>query len=439
MVLVIGCTVRKELLGPYGAPAENTPFLSELAERGVVFEDLIASAPWTRPAHVTLLTGQEAADVGMIELGDQVNSRVLAPEVLTLAEQFQAAGYATVGGTANPNINAIFGFDQGFDQYHEGSALWRHVPLDQVKALGEPLVEAVLEATAEVPRERPVYAQLTLIDTHLPHTTSPEVGQGLTREGEPLTVGQYRGDLALLDGAIARLHEGLEAQGRSMDDTLFVFVADHGEGLTWPDPRLNGHGQNLLESQVAIPWILAGPGLPRGARVAGLASQLDVLPTVAALAGLPPPEVPGTSWSMQVRQAPARTTRSRAFAATWKEHRERAGIHTATQACEEGRPLVWEQADGATTAQCWDRATDPHALSPLPMDADLHKALSAWKAERLAAFTAWPHTRDARTDLQPIEALEALGYLDPAADEPSPATTEASEPVELGGSEPPQR
>ena len=64
-----------------------------------------------------LLTGQFAASLGMVEPGPTHSARVLPAEATTLAEHLRAAGFFTVGLTANPNLNRVFGFDQGFDIY----------------------------------------------------------------------------------------------------------------------------------------------------------------------------------------------------------------------------------------------------------------------------------------------------------------------------------
>jgi hypothetical protein len=84
------------------------------------------------------------------------------------------------------------------------------------------------------------------------------------------------------------------------DDTLIIFVADHGE------PMGDGeHGHGIMrksrpwpyEELVHIPFIMRGPGLPAGKRVDGFIQSCEVAPTVAdwhfAIAGYY-----GFSWSI---------------------------------------------------------------------------------------------------------------------------------------------
>ena len=52
LVLVIGCTVRRDQTSVHGGTAA-TPFLQQLASEGGRFEDLVTAAPWTRAASPT--------------------------------------------------------------------------------------------------------------------------------------------------------------------------------------------------------------------------------------------------------------------------------------------------------------------------------------------------------------------------------------------------
>ena len=55
VVLVIGCTVRRDQTSLYADVAGTTPFLEALAAEGVTFEDVIAAAPWTKAASSAIL------------------------------------------------------------------------------------------------------------------------------------------------------------------------------------------------------------------------------------------------------------------------------------------------------------------------------------------------------------------------------------------------
>jgi len=76
--------------------------------------------------------------------------------------------------------------------------------------------------------------------------------------------------------------ERLEAAGID-GETIVVFTSDHGEELF--DHGFGLHGQNLHRELVQVPLVLAGPGIPRGLRVATPVSNRHVAPTLAHLGG----------------------------------------------------------------------------------------------------------------------------------------------------------
>ena len=68
-----------------------------------------------------------------------------------------------------------------------------------------------------------------------------------------------------------------------MDNTLLVVVSDHGESLG----ERNWIGHNLMHvQQLFVPWIMRGPGLPRGKVVEDRAQLVDLVPTLLDYLGL---------------------------------------------------------------------------------------------------------------------------------------------------------
>jgi hypothetical protein len=103
----------------------------------------------------------------------------------------------------------------------------------------------------------------------------------------------YDGEIAYVDAQIGRLLQVLRAQGR-LENTLVVVTADHGEEFK-EHGRL-GHGNTLFGEQVRIPLIASGvPAFPATRRNEPV-SQIDIFPTLIAIAGgSPPPGLPGRS------------------------------------------------------------------------------------------------------------------------------------------------
>lgn len=89
-----------------------------------------------------------------------------------------------------------------------------------------------------------------------------------------------------IDIQLEKVLTKLEAMGE-LDNTYIIYTADHGMAI-------GRHGlqgkQNLYEHTWRVPFIVNGPGLPKGKRVDGNIYLLDVLPTLCDLAGIDIPE-----------------------------------------------------------------------------------------------------------------------------------------------------
>ena len=90
-----------------------------------------------------------------------------------------------------------------------------------------------------------------------------------------------------IDDQIGRVLKRLEEMGE-LDNTYIFYTADHGIAI-------GRHGlmgkQNLYEHSWRVPFLVKGPGIKAGRRVAGNIYLMDVLPTFCDLAGI---EQPGT-------------------------------------------------------------------------------------------------------------------------------------------------
>jgi hypothetical protein len=87
----------------------------------------------------------------------------------------------------------------------------------------------------------------------------------------------YRAAARGVDAAFGRLLEGLEQLGIA-DDTVVVFVSDHGEGLG--DGGFWVHSVFLWESLIRVPLAIRVPGLGH-ARISEPVSLVDLKPTLS--------------------------------------------------------------------------------------------------------------------------------------------------------------
>ena len=199
----------------------------------------------------------------------------------------------------------------------------------------------------------------------------------------------------------------LEAHGLNADNTWVFVVGDHGEGLSMPAHHGRGHGRYLAPSVVGEAWLVRGPGVGPGARITGLASQVDIAPTRLGLAEVPGYDGPGHDLSPLLASG-GKTERDRAWTSTWFHNANRAAVYTDHWMCQ----LDFGSEEGGRRFQpgCFDRGLDPDHGEVLE-NAALTDELRQWRADqdaRVAGFDG----ENVIPSAEIREQLEALGYVD---------------------------
>jgi arylsulfatase A-like enzyme len=102
------------------------------------------------------------------------------------------------------------------------------------------------------------------------------------------------GSLRALDDAVGRIVAAVDKHGLT-GETLIVFTVDHG----LPFPRAK---TACYDPGIEVATIFRGPGVAAGTGVDGLTSNVDLLPTILDIAGLPiPQQVQGRSLAGPLR------------------------------------------------------------------------------------------------------------------------------------------
>lgn len=313
IVLVSIDTLRVDHLSFAGYRRPTTPHIDRfLAERGIWLRNTVTSAPWTLPAHVSLVTGIDAVAHG-------VNHKRPMPDSLqTLARILRAQGYRTVGFVGGGWLSGRYGFDRGFDRY-------RAWPFGRPRKNElEEHVDQILEWLPVAPQ--PFLLFLHTFEVHSPHDRSrPFVAEGATRlarrtrffdssaEGQrdagyalnkKLLMGErpetareveteedwrhaiaaYDNGILHMDSQIGRLLAGLEGEG----PTVVILTSDHGEALG--EHGLASHGY-LYDHNLMVPLVIALPGESDPGRAIDQQVRLvDIVPTVLDFADVPVPD-----------------------------------------------------------------------------------------------------------------------------------------------------
>jgi len=302
-------TLRADHLGCYGYPKPTSPEIDRFAQQAVRWQEGRAQSSWTRPAVATILTGLEPITHGVQDSLDK-----LPQSVTLISEMFRRAGWQTAMFTSNGNV-ASFGSARGWD-VHRYFQERRRTPELHVQSVE--MLPRVVDWLEHRDRSKSFLMLVHTTDPHDPYTPTrrfrkrlaPDVRDrdvgsradiGRLSEMSPAAAVKRRDDLiALYDAEIAgndasfgKLMDYLDRAGLR-DTTAVLLIADHGEEFFehggWT------HGRSLYEEQLRVPFVLRLPG-GRGAGTvvpADVAEQIDVVPTLLGLAGLPvPKELPG--------------------------------------------------------------------------------------------------------------------------------------------------
>ena len=281
VVLISVDGLRADSPGCYGGQGPPTPAIDALASLSCLFENAVAVAPVTLPAHASMLTGRHPVSHEVLDDA----SGVLAAEETTLAEILRERGHGTAAFLGGGPMAARSGLFQGFERCDE-AAIVSDAP-GVLGALAAPERSASEVNAAALPwLERtaragePFFLFVHYNDPRFPYKP-PERLAGRFG-GRP-----YAGEVAAVDEAVAALLEALKRSGAA-ERTAVILTADHGEGLG--DHGENTHGYFVYQTTIRVPLIIHAPWLatpPR--RVTQLVSQVDVMPTILGLMGVPVP------------------------------------------------------------------------------------------------------------------------------------------------------
>ena len=199
-------------------------------------------------------------------------------------------------------------------------------------------------------------------------------------------------DLAV-DDMIGHLEAELQARGVA-NNTYFIFSSDNGYHMG--EYRLDPGKQTAFDTDIHVPLIVTGPGVPAGRVDGQLVSNIDLCPTFETLAGLPvPATVDGHSLAVLWHGQDPPGWRQ----AILIEHHgpDNSPADPDRQNNQEGDPPSYEAVRTANALyvrydngqqEYYDTATDPYELNNVAskgIPPDLPKALNAMENCHTAA------------------------------------------------------
>jgi len=301
-------------IGPFGSTKNRTPELDRMAAEGMKFSSFYVTSGVCTPSRSSLMTGCYPRRVNLHV--DERNLCVLFPagrkglnpNELTIAEVLKPQGYATlcIGKWHLGDQPEFLPTRQGFDSYYgipysndmggRGNKPGGRPPLPLMrdeKVIEAPVQQATLtkrytEAAVKfitANKDKPFFIYLPHAMVHLPlHASADFKGKSAN--------GIYGDAVEELDWSTGQIIKTLKALDLDKD-TLIIFTSDNGStgrhgGSNAP---LRGNKGTTWEGGMRVPCVMRWPGkIPAGKTCKELTSTIDVLPTLAGLAGAATPK-----------------------------------------------------------------------------------------------------------------------------------------------------
>ncbi|MEZ6127374.1 MAG: sulfatase [Planctomycetaceae bacterium] len=340
-------------LGCYGDVVAQTPNIDRLASEGVCFLRAYNQLPLCNPTRASVMTGLRPDRIKVYDLDRRFRDEV--PDVVTLPQAFQAAGYfaARVGKIYHYNVPAAIGTD-GFDDPPSWNQTVNPKGRDKtdealvVNAEPHRKISAALSWLAaeggdaeqtdgmiateairimEQHRDQPFFLGVGFFRPHTPYIAPkkyfamyppnsfrlpfappndrmdipvaafahncPIPNYSLDQNTLLTATAAYYACVSFVDVQVGRLLDALQ-QLKLIDNTIIVFWSDHGY-------HLGEHAgiwqkRTLFEQSARSPLIIRSPHLPGRGACHRVVEFVDIYPTLTQLAGITPPDdLDGTS------------------------------------------------------------------------------------------------------------------------------------------------
>ncbi|MFI6347879.1 sulfatase [Streptomyces sp. NPDC050560] len=326
------------------------PHVQKMRQNGTTFTDFYVTDSLCCPSRSSILTGEYPHNTGVFtNTGDDGGYGAFmknGDEDKCFGPALQKAGYRTgfmgkylngyqpgdTQGTSKPYVPP--GWDEwdvagsGYAEYNYNLnengkvAHYRHRPQDYLTDVVSHKATSFVDAAADA--KKPFMLELATFAPHGPSTPaprdvksfpgvkapreasfdkSPQDAPAWQRELSPLAPKEKKEinrkfalrvrSVQAVDRMIGHLEDELKAKGLA-DDTYLVFNSDN--GFHMGEHRLRPGKQTAFDTDINVPLVVTGPGVPAGKQVSQLAENVDMNPTFQDLAGLDPPaSADGTS------------------------------------------------------------------------------------------------------------------------------------------------
>ncbi len=287
IVLVICESFAAYKSSMWGNPLNTTPYFNELCKKGIFFKNCFSPAYGTARGVWAIITG--IPDVCDIKTASRNPSLVDQQTILNFIPDYNkyyfiggSASWANIRGVLTDNIKGLRLYEQ---EDYKASA---------INVWGISDKDLFLEANEKFKQQTsPFFAVIQTADNHRPYTIPEEDLPFIKLRNFPTDTLEKYGfwsneelnEYAYTEHTFKTFFEAAEKE-KYFKNTIFVFVGDHGlKGnatalfpKVWTEEALTSHH---------VPLLYYAPFLLKPQVIERKVSQVDIMPGIAFLAGLP--------------------------------------------------------------------------------------------------------------------------------------------------------
>lgn len=276
IILLVVDALRRDHVSCYGYERETTPFLDEFAEENTKLENFWSTSSHTREAVPSMLTG--------LYPHKAINEKYeLSEESFVEDLDLESAAFHS-----NPFISRAYGYEEGFDKFHDGLNKGSNKLLRLGKRLLDKFLDNHYERAEKInnlslewidSQEDGFFLWNQYMDVHGPYEPPKEFRgtyqenpisdrksqlllqkarknpNKLSDEQHQRLIDLYDEEIRYLDSKIKEFIEGLKESGL-YEDSIIIITSDHGEAFG--EDGFYEHPRKLSDGLLEIPFICKG-------------------------------------------------------------------------------------------------------------------------------------------------------------------------------------
>ncbi len=308
-------------VGRHGHPWIRTPNLDRLHDESTRFKRFLVS-PTCSPTRAAIMTGRHPMKNGITHTINERDRMTL--DATILPQVLKSAGYTTgiFGkwhlGDEDPYQPNQRGFDEAF--IHGAGGIGQAYACSNADAPDNKYFDPVIRHNGKFVKtkgfctdvfftaalgwirerkDQPFFAYISTNAPHGPFIAPPENAKHFTDKGFNKTHAGFYGMVENFDENMGRLMTKLDEWGLA-EDTILIFMSDNGmthhgagqpgkeiaPGYECYNAGMRGTKNSPHEGGVRVPFFVRWKGeVPAGRDIDNIAAHIDILPTLAAVAG----------------------------------------------------------------------------------------------------------------------------------------------------------